>query len=117
MRHLKAGDAPSSPERAFGVPSIRSDLPPPKLQKLGEERALGPQLGAGSVLFPAGRKAELGYEQALASPEAAQAFSDRCALGIAPPDVERAYRSAERSSATGCVTVAGYADALRRLGI
>jgi len=97
--------------RAFGVPSVRSDLPSPKFAKITGCVNYGDERGASECLFPSASIATQSHDRPLPDLTAAQELSDRC-FGASDKEVAAAFKMA---SAAGPVTAVSFKRALDAL--
>ena len=98
--------------RAFGVPSVRTDLPSPKYDKITNATNFGTELGAGECLFPSvsgAVQSTASFDVPLADIAAAHALCDRLKFDATDAEIAAAYR---RAQAKGPVTMVGFKRAL-----
>jgi hypothetical protein len=101
-------------DRCFGMPSIRSDKPPPALPKIASNTNYGNEPNANQLLFPAPDTTGASGK-VLRSVDEAEALVNRCRFGLTRQDVARAFQHAERENPT--VTAASFKRAIDDLDL
>lgn len=99
---------PGANERRFGVTSIRSDLPPPRVRSVADVNNYGDEVGGKSLLYPTG-------SESLVAPRAAadaRAVLEDAGMGVDDETWARMLRSA--SAADGDETNTVTVDELRQ---
>eukprot|EP00672_Neobodo_designis_P028723 CAMPEP_0174827686 /NCGR_PEP_ID=MMETSP1114-20130205/875_1 /TAXON_ID=312471 /ORGANISM="Neobodo designis, Strain CCAP 1951/1" /LENGTH=471 /DNA_ID=CAMNT_0016061361 /DNA_START=41 /DNA_END=1454 /DNA_ORIENTATION=- len=117
LRKLRDADRASKPgddSRCFGMPSVRSDKPPPAAPKITGNTNFGDEPSANQLLFPT-PDTTAGASKALACVDDAEVLANRCKFGLTRSEVERAYGHAARQAVP--VTVASFKRAVDDLDL
>ena len=106
-RSLKPGwrniaDGPGGPDRLFGVPSIRKDIPAPRLRGVADHQNYGDESGAETILYPP-RFTDEGVEQAdflyARNKEEIRDIFQSAGFELTAQEFEQIYQKARRASA------------------
>lgn len=117
LRKLRDADRATNPvdeSRSFGMPSVRSDKPPPVAPKITGNTNFGDEPSANQLLFPT-PDTRAGAAKALACVDDAEVLANRCKFGLSRSEVEQAYGHAARKAVP--VTVASFKQAVDDLDL
>ena len=118
LRHYREQDQKKSdPNRVFGVPTVRNDIPRPKHVKVTNGNNYGDDVGTSSLLYP-NRYVANGIEEGLFTRpmtlEQLKGISERCNFGLDESAIQKAFKKAAKD---GKASVDTFREAVFDLGL
>lgn len=120
LRHMRDVDPPASKSRVFGVPSVRTDLPAPKVQKLTSNNDYGDGATAQTALYPSSfdklglSRAEVLRPVTLAE---VQSIAQKCGLNLKDEEIAASFNYAVAHSPDHQCCMQSFVSALDALNL